>query len=112
MSAQVSAYHEKVYTDGFFNVSGGHGFLPIKEPLQKLPERYAALQVIMEEMPTNKVYPTTPGTLASANAIEQSVKDLPDYTDLVKQETEVFVIQALYRAYTFLTSAYTLELSY
>jgi len=112
MSAQLQAYHEKAYTDGFFHVSGAHGFLPVKEPLTRLPEKYAALQTIMEEMPTNKVYPDVPGTLATPNGIEASVAGLPDYTALVQEETEVFIIQALYRAYTFLASAYTLELSY
>lgn len=105
-------YHQKSYADGFFDVSGAHGFLPIGEPLKKLPERYAALQTIMEEMPTNKVYPDTPGILATPNAIEESVRNLPDYTAQASAETDVFVIQALYRAYTFLASAYTLELSY
>eukprot|EP01032_Pedospumella_encystans_P003718 gene3718-4395_t len=112
MSAQLQAYHEKAYTDGFFHVSGAHGFLPVKEPLTHLPEKYAALQTIMEEMPTNKVYPDVPGTLATPNGIEASVAGLPDYTALVQEETDVFIIQALYRAYTFLASAYTLELSY
>jgi len=112
MSAQLQAYHEKAYTDGFFHVSGAHGFLPVKEPLTRLPEKYAALQTIMEEMPTNKVYPDVPGTLATPNGIEASVAGLPDYTALVQEETDVFIIQALYRAYTFLASAYTLELSY
>lgn len=105
-------YHQKSYADGFFNVSGASGFLPVGEPLRVLPERYAALQTIMEDMPTNKVYPDTPGILATPNAIEESVRKLPDYTAQAKAETDVFVIQALYRAYTFLASAYTLELSY
>jgi indoleamine 2,3-dioxygenase len=112
MSSQVAAYHEKVYSDGFFHVSGDHGFLPVRDPISKLPERYAALQAIMDEMPTNKVYPDVPGILAKPNAIEQYVNDLPDYSEVVRGETDVFIIQALYRAYTFLASAYTLELSY
>ena len=37
-------YYEKTYTDGFFNVSGDNGFLPIKEPLSKLPDKYNELQ--------------------------------------------------------------------
>jgi hypothetical protein len=112
MSAHVAAYHEKAYTDGFFHVSGDHGFLPISEPLKTLPERYAALQSLLDEMPTNKVYPSVPGTLATPNAIVTAVEALPDFTSLAEQETDVFVIQALYRAYAFLGSAYTLELSY
>lgn len=34
---------------------------------------------------------------------------LEDYSDLVKTEEDMFVLQALYRAYTFLASAYLLE---
>lgn len=112
MSAQVSSYFEKTYTEGFFNVSGKHGFLPVGKPLQRLPEHYAALQSIMDEMPTNKVYPTTPGLLAKPDAIVEAVNTLPDYSEQAQQETDVFIIQALFRAYTFLASAYTLELSY
>jgi indoleamine 2,3-dioxygenase len=112
MSKQVSAYHAKTYSDGFFHVCGDHGFLPVKEPMPRLPERYNELQVIMDEMPTNKEYPSVPGLLATPDAIVAAVNNLTDFTDLTKQETDVFVIQALYRAYTFLASAYTLELSY
>ena len=28
------------YTNGFFEVSPKHGFIPIKDPLSRLPERY------------------------------------------------------------------------
>lgn len=112
MSSQVSSYHEKSYTDGFFKVSGAHGFLPVSDPLPKLPDRYASLQALMDELPTNKVYPDTPGILAVPDAIVKSVAKLADFSSIAQNETDVFVIQALYRAYTFLASAYTLELSY
>ena len=39
------------YTDGFFNVGASNGFLPIKAPLVILPEKYKALQDILDAMP-------------------------------------------------------------
>lgn len=39
------------YTDGFFNISLEHGFLPIKEPLDKLPDRYNEIQLIIDQLP-------------------------------------------------------------
>jgi indoleamine 2,3-dioxygenase len=112
MSGLIAPYFEKRYSDGFFDVSGDHGFLPIRDPLKVLPSRYAALQQLMDDMPTHKVYPDVPGVLARPNEIEARVRELPDYTETVKEETDVFVIHALYRALSFLVSAYTLEQAY
>lgn len=53
-----------------------------------------------------------PNVLNIPNQIEEHVLEIPDYSDLVRFEQDVFIIQALFRAYTFVTSAYTLELSY
>ena len=39
------------YTDGFFNVSATHGFLPIKAPMVKLPSIYDYLQSVLDNMP-------------------------------------------------------------
>lgn len=88
------------YTDGFFNVGPDHGFLPIRDPLVSLPERYAALQDILSNLPA---------ILANKGEIEQRVRDLPSFAEQVEAETDVFVIQALFRGYTFLTSGYLLE---
>jgi len=108
----TTPYHEQSYTDGFFDVSGRTGFLPIRDPLAALPERYAELQQLMVDMPTNKVYPDVPGVLSRSGEIVDRVAALPDYTETVKQETDIFVWHALYRAFTFLCSAYTLEASH
>ena len=43
-------YYEKTYTDGFFNVSGDNGFLPIKEPLSRLPKKFCELQKIIDKL--------------------------------------------------------------
>ncbi len=99
------------YSDGFFNVGAQHGFLPTQLPLEILPERYNRLQEILDAMPV--VLPSGEhGLLHYPNKIEEAVQTLPNYIDLVKKETDIHVIQALYRGYCFLTSAYTLETSF
>jgi indoleamine 2,3-dioxygenase len=37
---------------------------------------------------------------------------VPDYSSIIEKETDIFVLQALYRAYTFVTSGFTLEQAY
>jgi indoleamine 2,3-dioxygenase len=101
-------YFEKEYTDGFFNVSGDHGFLPIKEPLAKLPSQYDALQFVIDHLHVKQ----NDGILGIPNEIVKAVASIPNYLSAVEQENEVFILQALYRAYTFITSGFTLELSY
>ncbi|MFN5641320.1 MAG: hypothetical protein ACK4V4_09805 [Sphingobacteriales bacterium] len=101
----------KSYSDGFFNVSAEHGFLPISIPLEKLPTRYEKVQEVLDAMPV-KLPNGEPGLLGIPNKIEEAVAALPNYIDLVEQETDKQIIQALFRAYSFLTSAFTLELSF
>ena len=102
---------KKSYTDSFFDVGSKYGFLPNNHPLTSLPNRYNSLQRLLDNMPV-KLSDGSNGYLAIPNKIENEVERLPNYIDLVKKESEILIIQALYRAYCFLTSAYTLELSY
>jgi indoleamine 2,3-dioxygenase len=102
---------EKIYTDGFFNVSKVNGFLPIKEPLVKLPETYSKLQHLIDELHVFQPNDTK-GVLGIPNLIETKVNEMPNYINEIKIETDVFILQALFRAYTFITSGYTLELAY
>tara|TARA_B110000014_G_scaffold103_1_gene75 strand:- start:543 stop:1928 length:1386 start_codon:yes stop_codon:yes gene_type:complete len=95
------------YTDGFFEVNHINGFLPLKSPLAKLPSRYSEIQALIDEMPIKKA-DATDGLLSKRGAIEKRVKELSNLKDLVEQEEDVFIIQALFRAYSFLTSAYIL----
>ena len=88
------------YTDNFFSIDETNGFLPIKAPLDKLPERYSDIQYIISDLPN---------LISQGDLLEKSILDLDNKIELVKQETDIFVIQALYRAYTFLTSGYLLE---
>jgi indoleamine 2,3-dioxygenase len=100
------------YTDGFFNVSKKHGFLPMVEPLTSLPSKYEALQSILDRM---SIYQPdgSQGYLAVPDRIEEVVQSsLPNFLSLVSKETDPIILQALFRAYTFLASAYTLEKSY
>jgi indoleamine 2,3-dioxygenase len=99
------------YTDGFFDVSAKYGFLPVHLPLEKLPERYAALQALLDAMPV--VLPDgRHGLLNEPGSIESAVGALPNYLEQVNTETDKLIQQALYRGYCFLASAYTLEPSF
>jgi indoleamine 2,3-dioxygenase len=91
------------YTDGFFSIDSQNGFLPIKPPLKVLPEKYINLQKIIDNLST---------IIKNENEIILHINNLENYIDQVKEETDIFVIQALYRAYSFITSAYLLEKSY
>jgi len=50
--------------------------------------------------------------LSIEGAIEDAVKKLKNYKDLVKNEDDIFINQALFRAYAFLSSAYLLAPSH
>ena len=99
------------YSDNFFEVNHLNGFLPKKSPLAVLPERYSELQVLIDEMPIKKANGQA-GLLSIEGAIEDAVRKLKNYKDLVKNEDDIFINQALFRAYAFLTSAYLLAPSH
>ena len=86
------------YTDSFFDVGSKYGFLPNNHPLESLPIRYKKLQHLLDNMPV-KLSDGSSGYLAFPNKIETEVEKLPNYIDLVENEDEILVIQALYRAY-------------
>ena len=104
-------YYEKEYTDGFFNVSGEHGFLPMKEPLHTLPSKYKELQELINKLHVKQDSGEN-GILGIPNEIINAVLLVPNYKTLIEEETDPYILQALYRAYTFVTSGFTLELSY
>ena len=99
------------YSDNFFEVNHLNGFLPKKSPLAVLPERYSELQELIDEMPIKKANGKG-GLLSIEGAIEDAVKKLKNYKDLVKNEDDIFINQALFRAYAFLASAYLLAPSH
>lgn len=87
------------YSDGFFDVSRLHGFLPIKDPYPTLPLSYPELQDLMEEL----------HHVLQTDSIQTRVEQIPDYSHEIQAEQDPFVLQAIYRAYCFLVSGYTLE---
>jgi indoleamine 2,3-dioxygenase len=91
------------YSDGFFSVDETNGFLPIRDPLIRLPDKYNSLQKLTDSIPN---------LITSPNAIVKPTEALEDFTDLISGESDPFVLQALFRAYCFIASAYTLELAY
>ena len=99
------------YKDGFFDVCAEHGFLPIKDPIVSLPATYADVQKILDDMPV--VLPNGEhGLLHHEGEIMKAIESLENHLEEVKKEDDIFVIQALFRSYGFLTSAYLLEPSF
>tara|TARA_B100001093_G_C26859313_1_gene1029132 strand:- start:1352 stop:2740 length:1389 start_codon:yes stop_codon:yes gene_type:complete len=95
------------YSDGFFSIDKEHGFLPLKEPLRKLPKVYSDLQVLIDNMPIEKE-DGTKGLLYTEGAFEQAVLRIENHVEQVRKEKDPFVRAALFRAYSFVCSAYTL----
>ena len=65
------------YSDGFFNVSAPHGFLPMEAPLATLPATYHALQDILNRMPV-QLDNSEPGYLHFPGKIHQVVAAMPN----------------------------------
>lgn len=101
----------KKFTDGFFSIDSVNGFLPLKEPLLTLPHKYNHLQKLIDEMPVKKTN-GKPGLLSAENQFEKIALLLPNYINKVQSENDVFLLAALFRAYSFISSAYTLSASY
>ena len=95
------------YSDNFFEVNHINGFLPKNSPLAVLPKKYNELQVLIDEMPIKKD-DGTDGLLSRRGEIEKGVSTLSNFKNLVEGEEDILIIQALFRAYAFLSSAYLL----
>ena len=90
------------YSDGFFNVTPANGFLPVNPPMEHLPSEYDDLEYIASNL----------HKLIKFDNLDDYVTILPNYIDSVKHVTDPQLLQALYRAYTFIVSAYLLLPSY
>jgi len=99
------------YTDGFFNVSATHGFLPIKAPMVKLPSIYDDLQSVLDNMPV-VINENEFGYLNKEDGIVAPTLAIKNHLAAVEKEEDIFVLQALFRSYSFLASAYLLEPSF
>jgi len=93
------------FTDGYFKVSREHGFLPINEPLITLPDKYLELQTIIDNL---SIYLTN----IDVDDIFIRITSLKNYDDMIRDETDINLIAALYRSYCFLSSGYLLYPSY
>lgn len=92
-----------------FMVSTTRGFLPRQEPIIELPSEFDALESILTRMPV-KTLNGLPGLLATFTLGETVLKELPDLTSAINEYQENLpLMNALYRDYSFLASAYLLE---
>jgi len=92
-----------------FMVSTTRGFLPRQEPIIELPSEFNALESILTRMPI-KTLSGEPGLLATSTLGETVLKELPDLTAAIdKYQDNLPLMNALYRDYCFLASAYLLE---
>ena len=92
-----------------FMVSKTRGFLPRMDPIVHIPDEFAELELILSRMPVKKL-DGQPGLLAEFKLGEAVKTDLSDLTDHVdKFKDNLPVVNALYRDYSFLASAYLLE---
>lgn len=99
------------FTDGFFNINSQYGFLPMEDPIDKLPSSYSKLQSLLDNMSIFKENGEN-GLLLDEKLFVEECSQLPDYTELIQSENNVQLIAALYRSYCFLASAYLLQPSY
>jgi hypothetical protein len=89
------------YSDGFFNVSAAHGFLPVKAPMVKLPSNYADLQAVLDNMPV-VLNETEFGYLNTEDGIVAPTLAIKNHVAAVEKEEDIFVLQALFRSYSYL----------
>eukprot|EP00128_Syssomonas_multiformis_P016889 Colp12_sorted_trinity150504_noHs@4129 len=97
---------DEIDTMSQFEVTPKNGFLPRREPLKKLPERFAKLEDLLNRMPV-VLDNGKPGLLASGEFGAAVLKELPEYD--VSDIKDTHLLSALYRDYTFAASAYLLE---
>lgn len=92
-----------------FMVSNERGFLPRAEPVVELPDEFAPLESILSRMPIKKA-DGTPGLLATCDLGPTVDTELPDLSFAIeKYKDDLPLMNALYRDYSFLASAYLLE---
>jgi indoleamine 2,3-dioxygenase len=92
-----------------FMVTTARGFLPRTDPLTSLPADFAALEDILRRMPVRRL-DGQPGLLATGELGGVVAGELPDLSEAVRAHAgDMEVMTALYRDYSFLTSAYLLE---
>jgi indoleamine 2,3-dioxygenase len=92
-----------------FMVSTTRGFLPRADPITSPPEEFKVLESILADMPV-KTAAGRPGLLATGKLGDTVERNLPDLSnEIEKYKDNLPLINALYRDYSFLASAYLLE---
>ncbi|KAK3988638.1 hypothetical protein QBC44DRAFT_343136 [Cladorrhinum sp. PSN332] len=92
-----------------FMVSTSRGFLPRMDPIATLPAEFEPLESLLQRMPV-KTLSGEPGLLAHGKLGETVMAELPDLTEhMEKHKDNLPLMNALYRDYSFLASAYLLE---
>ncbi|KAJ4467817.1 IDO-domain-containing protein [Lentinula aciculospora] len=92
-----------------FTVSTHRGFLPISDPPFTLPPPFAPLESLLCRMPIVTI-DGTPGLLSSGKLGETVENELPDLSgEVEKFKGDAGIMNAIYRDYSFLLSAYLLE---
>ncbi|KAG6247597.1 hypothetical protein E4U23_003690 [Claviceps purpurea] len=92
-----------------FMVSTTRGFLPRMDPVVTLPSAFDALESLLQRMPV-KTLSGEPGLLAHCKLGDAVHGGFPDLTDeMDKFKDDLPLMNALYRDYSFLASAYLLE---
>ena len=89
------------YCDGIFCIDDKYGFLPMYEPINKLPQEYCILQNLVDNLPN---------CVKSTDSLQKLLINLPEYD--LSEVVEPSLLQALYRTYCFIASYYLLEPSY
>jgi indoleamine 2,3-dioxygenase len=92
-----------------FMVSTSRGFLPRQDPVVTLPPDFDVLESILCRMPI-KTLSGEPGLLATFSLGETVDSELPDLSEAIdKYKDDLPLMNALYRDYSFLASAYLFE---
>lgn len=92
-----------------FMVSTTRGFLPRMNPIATLPAEFAPLESILQRMPVKTAAGET-GLLAESKLGEVVDRELPNLTKAMDAYThDLPMMNALYRDYSFVASAYLLE---
>ncbi|KAF2840071.1 indoleamine 2,3-dioxygenase gamma type [Patellaria atrata CBS 101060] len=117
MEMQVPLTLFNVLTDPFpdditlpsFMVSTTRGFLPRQDPVIALPSEFQLLESILRRMPITTAS-GAPGLLAKYELGDVVLRELPDLSPAIwKYKDDLPLMNALYRDYSFLASAYLLE---
>jgi indoleamine 2,3-dioxygenase len=101
---------KSMYPDSWFSCRPGeNGFLPIDQPLEKLPEEYEIINKILDDMKISQKSGEN-GLLFYGNLRREINEKLPLFDFSGVEDTQL--LAALHRDYCFMAAAYSLEPSH